>query len=119
MVELALSLPGVESEEGQHVGFSVRGRRFAWLLDDHYGDGCLALNCRGPEGRNHELATAHPERFHIPSYLGARGWLGLYLDSAKGAWDEAEGLLVEAYLMTAPKRLAASTSRSRSRDSRG
>jgi hypothetical protein len=99
------ALPEVAAEGDQHVGFTVRGKRFAWYLDDHHGDGRLAINCKAPPGRNTELASRHPDRFFIPAYLGRRGWIGLYLDTDRVDWEEVERLLVDAYRMTAPRRL--------------
>lgn len=107
VIELSRGLPEVELEDGQHVGFSVRGRRFAWLLDDHHGDGRLALTGRAPPGENAALAQQQPERFFLPSYTASRGWVGLWLDTGDVDWDAVERVLVGAYLMSAPKRLAA------------
>jgi hypothetical protein len=106
VIRLCTALPEVEIEEGQHVGFSVRGKRFAWLLEDHHGDGRLALNCKAPRGENAALAEREPERFFLPSYLGSRGWVGVWLDTRGVDWDAVERLLTDAYLLTAPKRLA-------------
>ena len=100
LVDLCKALPEVSVEDGQHVGFSVRGRRFAWLLDDHHGDGRLALNCKAAPGANSALAECHPERFFL------RGWVGLLLDTDEVDWDEVHRLVLEAYLLSAPKRLA-------------
>jgi hypothetical protein len=105
VVELATALPEVQAGGEQHIGFSVRRRRFAWLLDDHHGDGRLALNCKAAPGRNAALAEARPSRCFIPSYLGARGWVGVWLDVAAVDWSEVEGLLVEAYRLSAPRSL--------------
>ncbi len=43
----------------------------------------------------------------MPPYVGPRGWVGLRLDGPSPDWQEAEGVLVESYLLTAPKKLAA------------
>jgi hypothetical protein len=109
VTRLCTSLPEVEVETSgpPHLGFSVRGRRFAWFLDDHHGDGRLALNCKGAPGESARLAGAHPERFFVPAYLGSRGWIGLWLDTPKPDWNEVERLVVEAYRLAAPKRLVA------------
>jgi predicted DNA-binding protein (MmcQ/YjbR family) len=109
LTRLCTSLPEAEVETGgePHVGFAVRGRRFAWYLDDHHGDGRLALNCKGAPGESARLAEEHPERFFVPAYLGARGWIGLWLDHPEPDWDEVERLVVEAYRLVAPKRLLA------------
>lgn len=53
------SLPEVELRSGgerdQHLGASVRNKRFAWYLDDHHGDGIVAATFKAPAGvqRNH------------------------------------------------------------------
>ena len=107
LTRLCTSLPEVEAQGEQHVGFTVRGRRFAWLLDDHHGDGCLALNCKGPPGESERLAEQHPDRFFIPAYLGSRGWIGLWLDTGRVDWEEVEGLIVDGYRLVAPKGLRA------------
>ena len=118
MVELCAGLPEVVVEDGRHVGLSVRGKRFAWLLDDHHGDGRLAFTCKAPPGENTALADRDPARYFLPSYTASRGWAGLLLDAGPVDWDEVERLAVDAYLLAAPKRLAASISgRSRSRGS--
>ncbi len=50
-------LPGVELEEANgHTGFSVRGKRFAWLqVDHHHDDGRLALCVKAPPGEQESL----------------------------------------------------------------
>ena len=110
VVNICAGLPEVAVEEGRHIGFSVRGRRFAWLLDDHHGDGRLAFTCKAPPGTNTELADRLPGRYFLPSYTASRGWVGLWLDAGPVDWEEVERLAVEAYLLAAPKRLAASVS---------
>jgi hypothetical protein len=117
-IEICSGLPEVTQEGERHLGFSVKNKRFAWLLDDHHGDGRLALNCKAPPGESAALAERHPERFFVPSYLGARGWIGLWLDTDAVDWEEVERVVFEAWLLAAPKRLGASV-RSRLPDSHG
>jgi phosphoribosylglycinamide formyltransferase-1 len=101
------SLPEVEvEEEGRHIGFLVRKKRFAWYLEDHHGDGRLSLNCKVETGANEVLATSSPERYFIPPYLGPRGWIGFWLDVPTLDWREAAELIVDSYRLVAPKRLA-------------
>jgi hypothetical protein len=54
---------------------------------------------------NETLAHAAAERFFIPKYLGARGWLGLWLDLPEIDWEEVEGVITEAYCLVAPQTL--------------
>ena len=109
------SLPEVELESGgeydQHLGASVRRKRFAWFLDDHHGDGTVAVTCKAPTGVNETMVDSGPERYFIPTYTGPRGWIGIRLDIDGTDWDRVELVLAEAYRMTAPKSLVAQLDR--------
>src|SRR5262245_66272490 len=76
------------TEHGTHLSLEVRGRRFGWYLEDHHGDGRIALNCKAPAGASQALARMAPERFHVPKYLGHRGWDGVWLDAPDIDWTE-------------------------------
>lgn len=81
------------------------GRQFAHLLDDHHGDGRLALWIAAPAGAQEALVDAAPDRFFRPPYVGHRGWLGVDLRAGVDD-DELTGLLEDAYVSVAPARLA-------------
>lgn len=93
-------------ETGTHMSLEVRGKRFGWFMQDHHGDGRMQINCKAAKGESHSLAASDPERFHIPAYVGNRGWIGFWLDLPEVEWEAVEGILLEAYRMTAPKSLA-------------
>jgi len=113
IVAFVESLPeATASASGKHLSLEVRGKRFGYYLEDHHSDGRVALNCRAEPGGNQTLVDFAPERFHIPAYLGPRGWVGLWLDLRAIDWDEVESLIVDAYRLTAPKRLVAQLDRS-------
>ena len=108
VVAIVDSLPEANANavEGQrHVSLEVRGRRFGWLLDNHHGDKRLALNCRAPAGATRMLASAKPETFYVPKYLGHRGWVGLWLDLEEVDWAAVEAVLSDAYRLAAPRTL--------------
>jgi hypothetical protein len=109
IVALVESLPEAAATAcgNQHLSFEVRGKRFGYYLDDHHGDGRAALNCKAEPGANQTLADFAPDRFHIPAYVGPRGWVGLWIDLPSINWDEVESILFDAYRLTAPKRLVA------------
>jgi hypothetical protein len=109
VIALVESLPEatVTAPANQHLSLEVRGKRFGYYLDDHHGDGRVALNCKAEPGANQSLVDFAPERFHIPAYLGPRGWIGLWIDLPTIDWDEVQSIIVDAYRLTAPKRLAA------------
>jgi hypothetical protein len=84
----------------------VRGRTFAWYLVDHRGnEGIEGVVCKVARGRSDALIAEDPARFYRPAYMHHHGWVGLRLDLEHVAWDEVEGLVVESYLLVAPKRL--------------
>jgi hypothetical protein len=105
LAEICESLPQVTSRGDQHVAFEVRKRKFAYFLDDHHGDGRVALACKAPPGENTALIDDDPDRFFIPAYVGPRGWVGLRLDVGEVDWDQVEALVVESYRLIAPKGL--------------
>lgn len=85
----------------------VRKKTFAYFTDDHHGDGRLSLICRAHLGEQAALVAAQPESFYVPPYMGRRGWVGMWLDVPGLDWTEAKELMIEAYRLAAPKRLAA------------
>src|SRR5262245_9373702 len=65
---------------GTHMSLEVRGKRFAWFLEDHHGDGRLALHYKAAGGVAASLVRKAPERYHVPKHIGQHGWVGLWLD---------------------------------------
>jgi hypothetical protein len=114
--ELTAELPGVEmQDEHGHTGFLLGGKRFAWLLVDHHGDGRLALWVKAPPGEQAALVGGDPKRYFVPAYLGPRGWVGVNLDDASTPdWDEVAALLETGWRMSAGKRAVAAFEAARS-----
>ena len=108
VIEIAEGLPEVVAEgRGRHIGFGVRGRRFAWYLDDHHGDGRLSLTCKVDGDLNRDLVRSHPDHYYMPPYVAHRGWVGYWLDGHSVDWDEVGDLIVDAYRLVAPRGLLA------------
>ncbi len=108
IIAIVKSLPeGGVVAAGNHLSLEVRQKRFGWYLDDHHGDGRLAINCKAPRGVAEQLAESGPDRFHIPKYVSHLGWVGLWLDTPQIDWTEVEAVLIGAYRLTAPKKLIA------------
>lgn len=106
--ELCLALPEV-TERLSHGSptFFVRDKKsFVMYLDDHHGDGRLALWCSAPVGVQEELVETDPERFFRPPYVGHRGWIGVRLDRDLD-WSEIASVVEDAYRQIAPKTLIA------------
>ncbi len=106
--KICLALPEV-SERLSHgaPSFFIRQKRtLAMFLDDHHGDGRLAIWCPAPPGVQAEAVSQEPDRFFVPPYVGPSGWLGVRLDRAV-EWGEVAAIVEDAYRHVAPKRLVA------------
>ena len=109
LTKLCLSLPEAQRElVSGHARFHVRGKTFAWYLDDHHGDGIVSVSCKMALDENREAAALDPARYYLPAYMAHRGWIALRLE-AKIDWNEVRDLVTESYRLIAPRRLASST----------
>ena len=106
--EICLALPevGERLSHGSPAWF-IRGKKtLAMYLDDHHGDGRLAIWCPAAPGVQKARVDEEPERFFRPPYVGPSGWLGVRLD-VDPDWDEITGIVEDAYRKVAPKKLVA------------
>jgi hypothetical protein len=102
------NLPDVtRSYDGQLASFLIRKKTFSYFLNDHHGDGIIAVACKVLPGDNEALCSAQPGKFFLPAYIASKGWVGLRLDIGDIDWDEVSELVRGSYLLIAPKRLAA------------
>jgi hypothetical protein len=105
---VCLALPEVTERlsHGAPTWF-VRGKKtLATYVDNHHGDGRLAIWCPAPPGVQGALVSEEADRFFVPAYVGHRGWLGVRLDRDLD-WDEVAGIVEDAYRLVAPKTLVA------------
>ena len=70
--KIALAFPDATAREIEHIKFEVRGKTFAYFLDNHHGDGRLAINCKVARGDQDLLLRLDPERFFMPAYIGSK-----------------------------------------------
>ena len=106
--KMCAGLPEAKREiMNSHDAFTVRGKKFAYLLDNHHSDGILALCFRGAAGEQQMWIDLDAKRFYKPAYIGAQGWVGLRLDIGATNWSEVEARIVSSYRLAAPKALAA------------
>ncbi len=107
--KLCLALPDAqEIEAWGEPTFRVRNKLFAMHADanNHHGGGRLAVWIKAAPGNQDLMVRTAPERFFVPPYVGAGGWIGVWLDRGVD-WEELAELLRDAYRLTAPKRLLA------------
>jgi predicted DNA-binding protein (MmcQ/YjbR family) len=104
--EICLSLPEAERRDmNDHADFRVRGKVFAYFLNNHHGDNIVSVCCKSALGENVDRASREPNRFYLPAYIGPRGWFGLRLDGGAIDWSEVRNLVELSYELVAPKRL--------------
>jgi predicted DNA-binding protein (MmcQ/YjbR family) len=107
LTPICLRLPEASRKVlGDHAQFLVRKNTFAYFLNNHHGDGIVAVTGKVFPGDNSALAAAQPKRFYLPAYLAHKGWVALRLDIGEVDWEEVEELVRGSYQLIAPKRLA-------------
>ncbi len=90
-----------------HSAFLVREKTFGYYLNDHHGDGRLALTFKAAKGALGDFIEMDATHFFAPPYMAHHGWVGVYLDVEPVDWGLIEQLMLEAYQLSAPKKLAA------------
>lgn len=107
--DLCLAFPEVSEriQNPLHSAFLVREKTFCYYLNDHHGDGRLALTFKAARGALGTFIDMDSSRFFPPPYMAHHGWVGLYLDVEPVDWALIGQILLEAYQLAAPKKLAA------------
>lgn len=98
---LALELPETEERETWETPtFRVRNKIFAM-----FSDGQREAWIKSTHDEQRALIAMDADTFFSPPYVGPSGWVGVRFRTADR--DEVRELLVEAWRLTAPKRLVA------------
>ncbi|MEX1021509.1 MAG: MmcQ/YjbR family DNA-binding protein [Dehalococcoidia bacterium] len=93
--------------DNEHLSLEVAAKRFGWYLHQHFGDdGRSGAVLKAAPGSQEMLVEEDPDRFWVPAFVGRHGWIGIRLDLEEPDWDEIEEFVRDAWLLTAPKRLA-------------
>jgi predicted DNA-binding protein (MmcQ/YjbR family) len=104
--EICLGFPEATCERsGSHATYKVRKRVFAYFLNDHHGDGRIAVCCKTRLGEHEDLARAEPDKFYIPAYIGSKGWVAIRLDRDRVNWKEIAEFIRASYGAVAPAKL--------------
>ena len=103
---ICLAFPEAEERPfGGHTAPAFRVRDKIFLMTSEDG---ASMTLKASSGVQAILVASDPERFFVPKYVGAKGWVGIRLAHAGGTdWEELAELITESYCLTAPKRLAA------------
>lgn len=58
-------------------------------------------------GEQDALVRTDPQRYYVPAYLGSKDWVGVRLDVGEVDWTGIREMIIDAYRLQAPRRLAA------------
>ena len=107
--ERALALPEADEvlSHGMPCFGIVKGKKFAYVSNDHHGDGRTALLVKisGVDEQT-MLIEQDIERYFRPAYFGD-GWVGIRLDLGDTDWDAIGDWLAKSWRSVAPRKLTA------------
>jgi hypothetical protein len=104
--EICLGFPAAEEKLSHGApSFHVRGKMFLTFVDNHHGDGRIAVWCKSTLPEQRKLVASDPDRFFVPPYVGVGGWVGVRVDGAKTDWIELSILVEEGWTAVAPPRI--------------
>lgn len=107
--KVCLALPEAhEVEAWSEPTFRVKNKIFAMYADSdiHHGAGRPCVWLKSTHLMQDMLIHEDSNRYFAPPYVGPKGWLGIRLDRRPN-WTTITDLIRDAYLLIAPKRLAA------------
>ena len=100
--KMALAMPeATEQESWETPTFRVRKKIFAMLSDDE-----RSVWVKSTHDEQRALTSMDPATYFVPPYVGPSGWVGVRFSGADR--EELHELIIEAWRMTAPKRLVSS-----------
>ncbi len=105
---ICLALPET-AERLSHgeTAFFVKGKLFVTFSIDHHHDGEEAIWMKAAPGVQEMLIAEDPLRFYRPPYVGVNGWVAARVNRRGIPWGDIEALVRDAWMLAAPKRLAA------------
>jgi phosphoribosylglycinamide formyltransferase 1 len=106
--ERAMALPEADEvlSHGMPCFGIIKGKKFAYVSNDHHGDGRLALLVKISGAEEQAMLIEQDEdRYYRPPYFGD-GWVGIRLDLGDTDWDHIGEWLSKSWRAVAPKKLA-------------
>lgn len=105
----ALALPEADevASHGMPCFGIIKGKKFAYVSNDHHGDGKVALLVKiSGADEQFQLIENDPARYYRPAYFGD-GWIGIRLDLGDTDWDAIADWLARSWRSVAPRKLTA------------
>jgi hypothetical protein len=104
--DICLRFPAAEEKISHGApSFHVRGKMFLTFVDDHHGDGRLAVWCKATPDEQRRLVAGNSSRFFVPPYVGVKGWVGVMVNPDGADWIELAILVEQAWASVAPARV--------------
>ncbi len=103
----ALLLPQADevTSHGMPCFGIIKGKKFAYVSNDHHGDGKVALLVKiSGADEQAQLIEGDPDRYYRPAYFGD-GWIGIRLDLGDTDWDAVSEWLARSWRSIAPRKL--------------
>lgn len=107
---LCLAMPEA-TERTSHGEAAWFAQKQFVMFSDHHHDDRVGIWAAAPEHAQARWLDLPGDRFFLPPYVGARGWIGVYLDleltddAEKAHWDDLAEIVEDAYRHVAPARL--------------
>jgi hypothetical protein len=103
---ICLGFPAAEEKLSHGApSFHVRGKMFLTFVDNHHGDGRVAVWCKSTLPEQRRLVASDADRFFVPPYVGVGGWVGVRLEAPSLDWIELGILVEEGWAAVAPPRI--------------
>ena len=105
---ICIALPEATEKlsHGEPTWFAGKGKCFAMFDDHHHGAGHVAVLVPLPLGAQEALIASDPRRYYRPPYVGARGWVGVWL-TPRPDWGAVAALVRDGFVGVASRKLAA------------
>ncbi len=106
--ERALALPEADEivSHGMPCFGIVKGKKFAYVSNDHHGDGRIALLVKvSGIDEQAQLIETDPDRYYRPAYFGD-SWIAIRLDLGDTDWGHIGEWLAKSWRCIAPRKLA-------------
>ena len=106
--ERAMALPEADEivSHGMPCFGIVKGKKFAYVSNDHHGDGRIALLVKiSGIDEQAQLIETDPDRYYRPAYFGD-SWIAIRLDMGDTDWGHIGEWLAKSWRSIAPRKLA-------------
>ena len=106
--ERAMALPEADEivSHGMPCFGIVKGKKFAYVSNDHHGDGRIALLVKiSGIDEQAQLIETDPDRYFRPAYFGD-SWIAIRLDLGDTDWGHIGEWLAKSWRSIAPRKLA-------------